>query len=277
MPFVTVDGSEFHYEIAGQGPPLILVTGLAGVGSYWDGNVAGLARHFTVIRYDHRGTGRSARTEGAYSIELLTADLVGLMAALGIANASIVGHSTGGAIGQILAAKHPELVDRMVLYGSWSTLCQQMRICMEMRLDLLNAYGVEAYHKASPLFLYPPRFVCDHWPTLASGIETAVANSTSETILAARAEAVMRHDGSPYLSRITAPTLVLVARDDILTPLNASEELARGVPGATLQVLPYGAHAASVCEPQAFNNAVLSFLLNRDAREEIQAQQAIVG
>jgi aminoacrylate hydrolase len=76
---------------------------------------------------------------------------------------------------------------------------------------------------------------------------------------------------------ISAPSLVLVARDDILTPLNASEELARGIPGATLQVLPYGAHAASVCEPDAFNHAVLSFLLNKGIREELQMQQAVVG
>ncbi|ATN37236.1 hypothetical protein ACO34A_26070 (plasmid) [Rhizobium sp. ACO-34A] len=277
MPFATVDGSQFYYEITGNGPPLILVTGLAGVASYWDSNLSGLSKHFTVIRYDHRGTGRSVRSEGAYSIELLTQDLVGLMDKLGIASASLIGHSTGGAVGQVIAATHPDRIERMVLYGSWSTLCQQMRICMEMRLDLLNAYGVEAYHKASPLFLYPPRFVCEQWSTLARGIDLAIATTTSKSILAARAEAVIRHDGSPYLAGISAPTLVLVARDDILTPLNASEELARGIPGATLQVMPYGAHAASVCEPEAFNHAVLSFLLNRGIRDELREQQATIG
>lgn len=277
MAFATVDGSQFYYDIVGSGPPLILVTGLAGVSSYWDPNVEALARHFTVIRYDHRGTGRSVRSECEYSIELLTDDLIGLMDVLDIDCASLVGHSTGGAIGQILAAKRPARVDRMVLYGSWSTLCQQMRLCMEMRLNLLDAYGIEAYHKASPLFLYPPRFICDHWPTLESGIEAAITHSTSKSILGARADAVIRHDGSPYLPMISAPSLVLVARDDILTPLNASEELARGIPGATLQVLPYGAHAASVCEPEAFNHAVLSFLLNKGIREELQMQHAVIG
>jgi aminoacrylate hydrolase len=274
MPFATVDGSEFYYETAGNGPPLLLVTGLAGVSSYWDPNVAELSAHFTTIRYDHRGTGRSIRSERDYSIEMLTDDLVGLMDQLGIERASFLGHSTGGAIGQVLAARHPQRVDRMVLYGSWATLCTQMRLCMEMRLDLLDAYGVEGYHKASPVFLYPPRYVCDEWQCLADGITAAVAASTTPSILKARAEAVIRYDGSSYLGAISAPTLVLVAKDDILTPLLASEELARGIPGATLQVLSYGAHAASVSDPETFNRAVLSFLLNPGVRDEIDMLRA---
>jgi aminoacrylate hydrolase len=276
MPFATVEGSEFYYDIAGRGPPLLLVTGLAGISSYWDPNVAALGEHFTVIRYDHRGTGRSVRSEQDYAIEGLTEDLVGLMDQLGIERASLVGHSTGGAIGQVLAAKHPNRVDRIVLYGSWSTLCEQMRLCMEMRVDLLEAYGVEAYHKASPVFLYPPRYVCDQWPALAGAIASAIAGSTTPSILKARAEAVIRYDGSAYLSAIAAPTLVLVARDDILTPLLASEELARGIGGATLQVLSYGAHAASVSDPETFNRAVLSFLLNRGVQQARDAHQAPV-
>ena len=67
-------------------------------------------------------------------------------------------------------------------------------------------------------------------------------------------------DGRAYLPEITSPTLVLVARDDILTPLESSEELAAGIPGAVLQVLQYGAHAVSQVDPETFNKAVVSFL-----------------
>ena len=262
MPFATVNGSQFHYDITGNGPPLILVTGLAGVASYWDANLASLSKHFTVIRYDHRGTGRSVRSEQAYSIELLTEDLVGLMDVLEIDRASIVGHSTGGAIGQVLAARYPDRVDRVVLYASWATLCPQMKLCFELRRSLLESNGPEAYHRASPIFLYPPRFVCEEWERLERGVAASIADTTTQTILDARAEAVVSFNGLPYLPKIAAPTLVLVAKDDVLTPPIASEELARGIAGATLQVLSYGAHAVSVCEPETFNHAVLSFLLD---------------
>jgi aminoacrylate hydrolase len=270
MPFATVDGADFYYDIAGSGPPLLLATGLAGVASYWEPNIAALAKHFTVIRYDHRGTGRSVRSEQAYSVELLTEDLVGLLDVLHIEKASLLGHSTGGAIGQVLAARYPRRVDRLVLYASWATLCPQMRLCFDLRRMMLHSDGREGYHKASPVFLYPPRFVCDEWPRLERDLAAAIGGSTTETILEARIEAVVSFDGRAYLPEIKAPTLVLVAKDDVLTPPLCSEEIASSIPGATLQVLSYGGHAVSVCEPETFNQAVLSFLRS-DAAVTLQA------
>jgi aminoacrylate hydrolase len=260
MPFASVRGEAFHYEISGSGPALLLVTGLAGVASYWDPNIGALAERYTVIRYDHRGTGRSVRSEGAYSIEQLTEDLVGLLDVIGQEQVMLLGHSTGGAIGQVLAARHAKRVSRMVLYGSWATLCAQMALCMELRLKLLRAYGPEGYHRASPIFLYPPRYVSENWPLIEEGLAQSVAQSTTATILEARVKAVTAFDSTAYLPDIACPTLVLVARDDILTPLESSEELAKGIGGAMLQVLPWGAHAASVCEPEGFHRAVRSFL-----------------
>lgn len=260
MAFATVRGEEFFYEVRGSGPALVLVTGLAGTASYWDVNVEALAQHFTVIRYDHRGTGQSVRSEGVYSIEGLTEDLVGLLDVLGQERVMLVGHSTGGAIGQVLAAKYPERVSRMVLYGSWCTLGAQMALCMELRLKLLQAYGPALYHRASPIFLFPPRYVSENWAAIEPSLERAAAQSTAASILEARVKAVTGFDGKPYLARIGCPTLVLVARDDILTPLECSEELARGIPDAMLQVLSYGGHAASMCEPESFHKAVTTFL-----------------
>ncbi len=260
MPIASLDDIDLFYEISGEGPLLVLVTGLAGVASYWRPNIEALARHFTVLRYDQRGTGRSSRPEGAYSVELLTDDLVRLMRHLGLSHARILGHSTGGAIGQVLAARHPELVERLVLYASWASLCPQMRMCMEIRQQLLAAAGPAAYHRASPLFLYPPRFVCGSWPRIAAELDAGVAQSTTPAILAARVRAVMDFDGRPYLPSIHVPTLVLVADDDILTPRLAADELQAGIAHARLQTMTYGGHAVSYCEPEAFHAAVLPFL-----------------
>lgn len=260
MAFATVGDSEFYYETIGKGPPLILVTGLAGVASYWEPNIAELAEHYTVLRYDHRGTGRSARSEMAYTIELLADDLLGLMDVLGWQSAHLVGHSTGAAIGQVIAAQFPQRVERLVLYGGWSTLCPQMKQCFDVRLQLLESYGVAAYHKASPIFLYPPRFVNEQWQRIERDFVPAIANSTTPSILAARAAAVLGYDGTSYLSGIRAPTLVLVAQDDILTPVTESEELAKGIEAAVLQIMPYGAHGVSHCDPVAFNAAIMAFL-----------------
>jgi aminoacrylate hydrolase len=261
MPIASLDDIDLFYEVSGEGPLLVLVTGLAGVASYWEPNLEALARHFTVLRYDQRGTGRSSRAEGPYSVELLADDLIGLMRHLGLSRASLLGHSTGGAIGQVLTSRHPDIVERLVLYASWASLCPQMRLCMEMRRLLLATAGPAAYHRASPLFLYPPRHVCESWPRIAAELEANVAHSTTPAILAARVEAVLAFDGRPYLRSIAAPTLVLVADDDILTPRFAADELAAALAHAQLKTIAYGAHAVSACEPEAFHAAVLPFLL----------------
>lgn len=262
MAIASFAGTDVFYEILGQGPPVMLVSGLAGVASYWEPNVAELARHHTVLRYDHRGTGRSTRSEQAYSIELLAEDLLGLMDKLGLERASLIGHSTGGAIGQVLASKFPERIEKLVLYATWATLCPQMKMCMDLRQTVLRAEGPAAFHRASPLFLYPPRYVCEAWDRIERDLEISVSNSTTPTILDARIDAVTSFDGRPYLEGIAAPTMVLVAEDDILTPKLVSEELHEAIRGAELKVLSYGAHAVSYCEPQAFNAAVIPFLKN---------------
>ncbi len=262
MAIASFDDTEIFYEIAGSGPPLILVSGLAGVASYWEPNFAALAEHYTVLRYDHRGTGRSTRSERDYSIELLTEDLVALMDAVGLEKGSLVGHSTGGAIGQVLASKHPERLERLVLYATWASLCPQMKMCMDVRQKVLQAEGPAAFHRSSPLFLYPPKYVCESWERIEGELSANVANSTTKTILNARIEAVTGFDGRPYLDGIKAPTLVLVADDDILTPPFAADELICGIKGSRLKTLAYGAHAVSYCEPLAFNEAVLTFLEN---------------
>src|SRR5690606_30928134 len=100
MPKASVAGGEIAYEAAGSGHPLIFVSGLAGVGRSWQPQVAEFSRRFRVITYDQRGTGASDRLQRDFSVDGMTADLIGLMDALGIERAHLVGQSTGGAIGQ---------------------------------------------------------------------------------------------------------------------------------------------------------------------------------
>jgi aminoacrylate hydrolase len=193
-------------------------------------------------------------------VELLASDLAALLEHLNLSGAALVGHSTGGAIGQVLAARSPARVSRLILYASWAKLCPQMRQCMEVRQQLLQQGGAAAYHRASPLFLYPPRYICETWPAIEQEIAGTAAQSPTSTILEARLRAVVDYEGADYLPRITAPTQILVAQDDFLTPPVASEFLAERIRGAELHVMAYGGHAVSRTMPAAFNAAVLDFL-----------------
>ena len=120
MPKANLGNCEIYYEEHGQGAPLLLVSGLGGVASYWKPNLPALAKKHRVILHDHRGTGASTHSKMAYSVDQMTDDLVRLMDHLKIERAHLVGHSTGGAIGQTLAIRSPERLDKLVLFATWT-------------------------------------------------------------------------------------------------------------------------------------------------------------
>ena len=107
-------------EVVGSGPPLLLVPGLGGRAEFWDPVVPPLAARFTVILHDHRGTGRSSIERIDYSIAQMTGDVIALLDHLGFDRAHLIGHSTGGAIGQTLAIDFPQRLDRLVLSATWA-------------------------------------------------------------------------------------------------------------------------------------------------------------
>lgn len=256
----SVRGLDVFYRQSGHGNPVLLISGLSGTSGFWEPNIAALEQSHTVICYDQRGTGKTTRPEQRYSVELLAEDLVGLMDALDLPTVSLVGHSTGGAIAQVVAALYPERVDRLVLYGSWRTLSPALKLGMDMRRKLLACGGIKTYQEMSPVYLYPPEFICQNWDQLASKFPARIVESPSPSILDARMQAVLDFEGAVYTDRIRAPTLVITAVDDILTPIYCARELAASIRGARLHTLSYGGHVASFCGPEEFNNAVVAFL-----------------
>ncbi len=115
MPKLVIGEADIYYEEAGQGPDLLLVPGLSGLGAFWTHQVEEFKRDFRVITHDHRGAGQSTHSRIRYSVEQMADDVLRLMDRLGIAAAHLVGHSTGGAIGQVIAQDHPGRLQSLVL------------------------------------------------------------------------------------------------------------------------------------------------------------------
>jgi aminoacrylate hydrolase len=266
MPIAQVDDGELYYETHGEGPPLMLVAGLGGVGSYWTPQIEAFSRHFTVIVHDHRGTGRSSRSRIAYSLEQMARDTLQLMDALEIERAHLVGHSTGASIGQILGMDHPGRMGRIVMASGWTKADGFFRRCFEVRRELLLKSGPEAYVRATPIFLHPSWWIRDNIDALEAAEADVYGADPDVEIMNSRIDALLAFDVADRLGEIDAEVLVLGVRNDHLTPAYYSEELARRIKGARLEIMEDGGHAASQTMPEAFNRIVLDFLLDGDGR-----------
>jgi aminoacrylate hydrolase len=261
MPQLTLnDGEHLHYEVHGAGPPLLLVSGLGGVGSFWAGHVPALAERFTVVLHDHRGTGQSSPSKIDYSVEQMADDLLQLMDHLDIARADLVGHSTGGAIGQTLALDRPERIGKLVLSASWSAADDYFKRLFKVRGEILQAGGVEAYVRSHALFMFPPSWTRDRFKALVKGERDAIASFPKPEIMLSRIRGILKFDRRDELGKIAAPTLVIGARDDITTPAYFSEELGRLIPGTETVILDTGGHFFPIVEPESFRKHVLAFL-----------------
>lgn len=260
MPHLTLsDGDQLYFETHGDGPALALVSGLGGVMAFWQPHLMEFAKHYRVILHDHRGTGQSTRSRMEYSVDQMADDLLQLLDHLGIAHVDLVGHSTGGAIGQTIALDQPARIRKLVLSASWTNCDGYFGRLFDLRADMLKIEGPLAYARATSIFGLPAAFLRDHAAMLGMEEEAAAAAMTPEIVLA-RIHAIQRFDRHDELPRILHPTLVFGARDDLITPAYFSEELARRIPDAQLVMLPEGGHFYPRVHPKVFQETVLAFL-----------------
>jgi aminoacrylate hydrolase len=260
MPTVSIGDADIYYEEAGKGPALMLVPGLSGLGSFWTQQVREFSRDFRVVIHDHRGTGQSTHSRIRYSVEQMAGDVLRLMDKLGIAAAHLVGHSTGGAIGQVIAQDHPERLQSLVLSATWAGRDPFFRRLFESRKEVLLNLGVEAYLRASVLFLAPPWWVSANDAAIAESHRQAIKAAAPVEVMASRIDAIVAFDRRARLGEIRTPTLVIVAADDTITPPFYSDELAERIPGAKLVVLEGGGHFVPQIMPEPYNAAVGAFL-----------------
>lgn len=262
MPRIHIGDCTLYYERHGAGFPVLFVPGLGGSGSFWHDQIGAFGKRFEVVTHDHRGIGQSDPSRVPYTVERLAADVVGLMDALGIERAHVVGHSTGGAIAQVLAIEHPGRLAAVVLSATWTKADAYFRRLYTLRKEILQRLGPSAYLQAATMFLYPSWWIARNNERLRQAEARELASFAAADIVSSRIDAVLAFDRTEDLARIRTPTLVIGAEDDIVTPAYFSEELARLIPGAEVKIFPRGGHFFTQIRAREFNNAVLPFLVS---------------
>ena len=267
MPRIAIGDCQLYYERHGSGFPVLFISGLGGSAAYWRDQVPVFAKRFEVVVHDHRGVGQSDHCKMSYTVDRLADDVVRLMDALGLDRAHVVGHSTGGAIAQILAIEHPKRLASIVIAGSWTKADAYFRRLFALRREILLRLGPAAYLQSANLFLYPSWWIAKHNEPLRQAEAQNLATFSAPEIVASRIDAILAFDRTAELKRIRTPTLVIGCEDDIVTPPYFSEELARLIPGAEVKMFPRGGHCFTQVAARDFNHAVLPFLAAHSPQE----------
>ena len=257
---VDVGDAEIHTEIAGEGPDLLLVAGLGGRGAFWHKQVQEFARHFRVITFDHRGCGESTPDKVVYGAEHMAKDVLALMDAMGIQRASLVGHSTGGAIGQHIALGHPERLGKLVLSCSWAGPDTYLTELFRTRREILISCGPLAYLTTGTYLAMPGAVLQKQMKSARAFMEERLAAFPGLEVELSRINAVYTHDLRSEIHKIAVPTFCIGARDDSITPAGFTEELAEKIPGAQIHLLAEGGHFCPIAATEAYNPVVLEFL-----------------
>ncbi|MFN8544876.1 MAG: alpha/beta fold hydrolase [Candidatus Binatia bacterium] len=274
MAIVRVGDVDLYYEEHGSGDPLLLIMGFATDSTGWLLQTPDFARHYRTIVFDNRGVGRSAKPPGPYTIHQMADDAAGLLSALGIERAHVLGISMGGMIAQELALRHPGRIRALVLACTYPepdadvertrefTLTQlggSVSATGEAKIDLSALDPLTFFQHLLPL-VFNPEFLERELPRLMPLFSGVLTYGFSMEAILGQLSAVMGHKATDRLHQITAPTLVLTGDADRLIPPANSDVIARHIPGARLVTFSGGSHAFNLEMPNAFNREVLDFL-----------------
>jgi aminoacrylate hydrolase len=267
MPIVNSGGVDIDYEILNpdsSANPVFFISGLNGTRDSWPLQAEPFSKERPVVLHDHRGTGKSAKPPGVYSVENMAGDVAAVMDHAGIASAHLVGSSTGGAIIQVLAIDHPARVKSAAICSSWPGPDPFFVRQFTMRKKILLEMGWEDYTRLASISLHAPRFFTDNFERIEEKETLAIRNAPPAGIMAERIDAIIAHDQLARLGRITAPTLVAVARDDACTPPYYADQLAEKIPGSRLHLFDWGGHFVYLARPEEFNDAIRAFIEEND-------------
>lgn len=258
-----LNDTEIYYEdTGGPGPVVIFSHALLLNTNLFTPQVAALKTHYRCISYEHRGQGRSADKKGfSISMDLLCADVVSMIEVLQLAKVHFCGLSMGGFVGLRLAARHPELVESLILCSTSGEAESFDRLMKYMLLNCMSfAFGPASVAKFVAPIVYGRSTYSD--PARAEEYLNLINQIASNrwSIWRAVNGVIFRPSVLHELSKIHVPTIVIVGEEDTCTVPARSEFLAANIAGAKLERVARAGHAVTLEQPESVNKILSHFL-----------------
>jgi 3-oxoadipate enol-lactonase len=272
MPEIDVSGHRIHYQLHGGGDdsttPLVLLMSLGGSCRGWlPLQIPAFSPTRRVVIFDNRGVASSQDPGGAFATSDLADDTVGLLDALEIERADLLGAFMGGMIAQEVALRHPERVRRIVLSGTYARPDAKRRMLLQDWADLAE-FGVPLEKMSRKRLLWTlQEETLEQRDLIESMLDFFSKEGVplSSDLFVRQCRACIEHDTLDRLHLIEHPTLIVCGRQDQLTPNEFHRILADRIPNARLVTIRFGAHLVMVESAERFNQSVLQFLDEAEA------------
>jgi 3-oxoadipate enol-lactonase len=261
MPVAKIGKYDINYIDEGEGPPVLLIHGLAGDLSAWKPQVAALRENHRVVAFDNRGAGLSTQVDEPITTTDLARDTVALMEALGISNAQIVGRSMGGAVAQIMAIERPDLVRSLVLCASFAKLDPLgARVLTNMR-QVLEWRGNWADHARHSVQNFVGYEFYNREHDKVRQIEALIGGETRLPACYVQQNfACLEHDTLSRLGQISCPTLIMGGMNDPICSPTSQQWMADGISEARVVMFDGCSHFFLMENPQKFMSTLTGWI-----------------
>jgi len=258
-----VNGVELNYQVSGTAgrPWVTFAHALCNNLSLWDDQARLLNDDFRILRYDHRGLGRSEAPEGPYSFPMIIADALALLDHVGAEKTHWVGLSVGGMMGYGLAQDHGERLLSLVACDSRPDAAPDYQAYFQHRIDVAAAEGMEGLVESTIARWFTRDSVGANIPVLDK--VRAMIRATDPVGHAGCCAALKTLSFGARLGDIGVPTLILGGEQDKGAPPEALGDVAAAIPGAEHVIIPDAGHISNLENPDAFNRALRDFLDRR--------------
>ncbi len=269
---VSIHGHDIGYRMAGEGPALLMIHGIAGSSRAWREVMPTLARHYTVIAPDLIGHGQSDKPVGDYSLGAYAGGMRDLLGVLGVERATMVGQSFGGGVALQLAYQHPECCERLVLVDSgglgrevsWvlrlMTLPGTELIMPALFPSLVRERGNDISRMLYRRGVRMGR-IGEMWSAYASLTKSANRQAFVRTIRAVidpGGQTVSAMDRLHLAAQL--PTLIVWGKNDTIIPVSHAHAAHEAIPGSRLEIIDDCGHFPHVEDPERFLDVLLEFL-----------------
>lgn len=262
MPYVNCGELDIYYEIHGDGPPLLLLAGLASDSQSWLPILDKLAARFRVVVFDNRGVGRTTPQDAPSDIPRMAEDCIALARVLDIEKFNLLGHSMGGLIALEIALRFPAYVDRLIVAAATARVSARNRLLFADWSEDRNA-GMDPGRWFRNFFywIFTPRFF-ESEANVQGALDYALnyPYPQSEIAFAHQVNAMTNFDCRDKASEIQAKTLVLAGEYDLLFPPRECRDLAKSLPHAEFSSITGSAHSIFIENAEDFIAAVAGFL-----------------